>query len=66
MSTNIVHQRLGGVLKPGNLSGSCVRDSVARDFFEIIPRLGVMRVPLGLVLTKWFEKWFCEIVEHLW
>ena len=46
--------RWSGVVKPGNLNGSCVRDPVAGNYFVISApgaRAGLGRgVPLGLVL----------------
>ena len=39
---------VGGLLRPGNLNGSCVRDPVAGSFSLISPPVG--SVPLWLVL----------------
>ena len=40
---------VGGLLRPGNLNGSCVRDPVAGLFIVISPP-GPVPCPLGLVL----------------
>ena len=40
--------KVGGLLRPGNLNGSCVRDPVAGLFIVISPPVGPC--PSGLVL----------------
>ena len=41
-----MYRRLGGLLRPGNLNGSCVRDCVAGVYSLISPPGGRGRVPL--------------------
>jgi len=66
-----IRSEVGGLLRPGNLNGSCMRDPVAGLFIVISPPGPVpCPCPLGLVLDFVFrnqrKKLLCEMMELPW
>ena len=68
ISMDIYGSEVGGLLRPGSLNGSCVRDPVAGLFIVISPPGPVLcPCPLGLVLDFVLRnQMFCEMMELPW
>ena len=70
ISMDIHGSEVGGLLRPGNLNGSCVRDPVAGLFIVISAPVRRVAVPFGLSARLCFaksnKKLFCEMMELPW